>query len=351
MQYAYDSALCIAPSAGTFGSYSLSGTGILSIGADSSGVYVGGSTTASGGEGSLTVSGGQMTVAGTLEVWNSSGTKLTISGGTVSAGNTVNLATINVTGGSANLGPITGTGTLTVGDASATVTASGLQQSSVTITSTGQLTLTAGGPTNAVNSLLIDTGGVFDLTTTRLIVNYGSGADPVSTIYAYLKSGYNNGGWNGSGIISSSARSLTNGLRYGVGWADGKDGVVSGLSSGEIEIKYTLLGDANLDGTVNGSDFSILAANFGKGLTNWDQGNFLYGSSVNGSDFSALAANFGQGDSGTDATITPADIAALDSFAIANDLPLPAFASVPEPACVLLLSTAASAALVRRRRR
>jgi hypothetical protein len=38
-----------------------------------------------------------------------------------------------------------------------------------------------------------------------------------------------------------------------------------------------------------------VAANFGLGVTGWDEGNFLYGSSVNGSDFSVLAANFGQG--------------------------------------------------------
>ena len=122
-------------------------------------------------------------------------------------------------------------------------------------------------------------------------------------------------------------------------------------ASGRIEIKYTLLGDANLDGVVNGSDFSILAANFGLGNTNWDQGNFLYTSSVNGSDFSALAANFGQGDSGADVPVSQADIDALDSFAIANGLPLPTFAAVPEPASAALLLVAASGLFLPRRRR
>ena len=62
---------------------------------------------------------------------------------------------------------------------------------------------------------------------------------------------------------------------------------------------YTLLGDANLDGLVNGSDFNILAANFNQG--------------VSGADASA------------------GDIAALDAFAVANGLSLPT-SSVPEPA-------------------
>ena len=152
--------LYVAAGSGSTGLYSLSGTGTLTV---SYGAFVGGTSSAAGGSGTLNVSGGQMTDSGTLKVWNTSGTHVTISGGTVSAANTVNLATINVTGGSANLGAVTGTGTLNVGDASASVTASGLQQSSVTITPTGQLTLTAGGATNAVNSLVIDSGGVFDL--------------------------------------------------------------------------------------------------------------------------------------------------------------------------------------------
>ncbi len=87
------------------------------------------------------------------------------------------------------------------------------------------------------------------------------------------------------------------------------------------------------------------------GVTKWDQGNFLYGSSVNGSDFSALAANFGQGDSGASVAVSPSDTAALDAFAIANGLPFPTFAAVPEPAMGGLLLTATIGSLLRRRRR
>jgi autotransporter-associated beta strand protein len=197
-----------------------------------------------------------------------------------------------------------------------------------------------------MSSLSIYGSGVLDVTNNQMILTYGS-SDPVSTIAGYIKSGCNNGQWNGAGIISSSARTLTGGLQYAVGWADGKDKVVSGLSSGQIELKYTLLGDANLDGAVNGADFSILAANFGLGTTNWDQGNFLFTSAVNGSDFSALAADFGQNDNGVVAAVAPAEIAALDAFAAANGLPLPA---VPEPAAARVLALASVAALRSRRR-
>jgi PEP-CTERM motif len=200
--------------------------------------------------------------------------------------------------------------------------------------------------------LSISGKGVLDITNNHVILTYGS-SDPILMILGDLETGYNNGSWNGPGIISSTAQTPKNGLKYGIGWADGADGTgnVAGLTSGEIELKYTLLGDANLDGTVNGTDFSILAANFGLGVTNWDQGNFFYGSSVNGSDFSALAANFGQGDNGAAVSVSEADTAALDAFAAANDLPAPSFAVVPEPASIAMLTLAAAGIMARRRRK
>jgi len=211
----------------------------------------------------------------------------------------------------------------------------------------GKVTVTPGAGPVTFSSLSISSGGVLDVSNNHIFVTYGS-SDPISTIAGYIETGYNGGHWNGSGIISSVAQNPTLGLNYGLGWADGKDKIVAGLSTGEIEIKYTLLGDANLDGVVNGSDFSILAANFGQGVTNWDQGNFLFTPAVNGSDFSALATNFGQGDSGAAASVSAADIAALDSFAVANGLPLPVIRAVPEPGAISLIAVG-TGLLVRRR--
>jgi hypothetical protein len=145
-----------------------------------------------------------------------------------------------------------------------------------------------------------------------------------------------------------SFTATANSSSYGLGYADSADpGNPANLSSGTIEIKYTLLGDANLDGVVNAIDFGILAANFNKGVSRWDQGDFNYDNVVNAIDFGQLAANFNKGASGTSIGPGPLSDPALVAFAEANGL----IADVPEPASMGLFVTAMLATLARRRRR
>ena len=119
----------------------------------------------------------------------------------------------------------------------------------------------------------------------------------------------------------------------------------AGLSSNQIEFKYTLYGDTNLDGIVNSVDFGNLAANFGKSGKVWDQGDFNYDGVVNSIDFGNLAANFGKSASGADITLPSADWAAVDAFAAANGLT----SDVPEPGSAALALMVGMGILARRR--
>src|SRR5688572_17576932 len=57
---------------------------------------------------------------------------------------------------------------------------------------------------------------------------------------------------------------------------------------------FVLAGDLNRDRAVNGTDFALLAGNFGKAGMSYAQGDSNADGSVNGSDFAILAGNFGK---------------------------------------------------------
>jgi len=303
---------------------------------------------------SLTWSGGTLNVVstGTLSIAQTSGT-VSVSPGSalnIAAGSSVhvggsvdpftdsthsgnhvtikNNGTFTVAGLNSTIAGITGGGTLVVGDGVVTNT----------------LALATNSGQSTVDSLSILGNSSLDIGNNSLIIDYGSGADPIASIEADISSGYHIGPWTGPGIDSSAAH--TSYGSYGVGYADSADpGNPAGLSSGAIEIMYTLLGDANLDGKVNGADFTLMATNFNDSGRTWDEGDFNYDGDVNGSDFVILTDNFNQ--YASQSATSAADLSALDAFAQANGINLTA---VPEPACATIILLTAAGALARRRR-
>jgi hypothetical protein len=69
----------------------------------------------------------------------------------------------------------------------------------------------------------------------------------------------------------------------GPGGVDGEP-----VNTSDVEVRYTYYGDANLDGHVDGSDYSRIDNGFLHHLTGWSNGDFNYDNVVNGSDYTLI---------------------------------------------------------------
>jgi hypothetical protein len=226
------------------------------------------------------------------------------------------------------------------------------------ITLASGATVTVADPASAANRQLIVTSditfagttgnwaGEFDLGVNDLDLPAGSLADVTNQIKQGLTTG------SSTGLISSVALADTthfatlgvisntagNGnALYGSTTALGEfDGISPGVNA--VLVKYTFLGDANLDGTVNAADFALINAGFTGHLTGWYNGDFNYDGTVDGSDYTLIDDAFNNQGGAPNST---AEIATPTTQ-------LAASAAVPEPAMVGLLACAAG--VLRRRR-
>ena len=163
---------------------------------------------------------------------------------------------------------------------------------SLTIKNTGSLNVQHNSPAviSTASAIAIAPMGRLDLSDNALYISYAGQNDPIAAIRSYITSGYNHGAWNGPGIITSNADAT-----HALGFGDSADGALAGAPANTVEIKWTRIGDVNLDGTVNFSDVLALIQHYGSGQgnANWDQGDMNYDGSVTFPDVLALVQNYG----------------------------------------------------------
>ena len=160
-------------------------------------------------------------------------------------------------------------------------------------------------------------------------------ADPAQTLKGVrdqILSGHHAGAWDGPGITSASAAAdPTTAVGYAVAAAPGTFLGVPVLA-GDILVRHTKSGDANLDATVNFADLLALAKNYNTSAKYWFHGDFNYDGTVNFADLLSLAKNYNQS--------LPADPVPGAPATFVQDLAA-AFAQVPEPSTALFALAAA----------
>jgi autotransporter-associated beta strand protein len=184
--------------------------------------------------------------------------------------------------------------------------------------------------------------GLLDLTTNDLITPSGT----LSTITAQIKQGLA----GTIGITSSTATAdTTHRTALGVILNDNNGTPIyqtfdgASVVDGDVLVKYTWYGDADLNGTINAADYQLIDNGFNKQLTGWFNGDFNDDGVINGDDYALIDNAFNTQGSTTFTTDSagPTEMIAADTAQI----------SIPEPTAIVLLSIASLGLLPRKRRR
>ena len=121
-------------------------------------------------------------------------------------------------------------------------------------------------------------------------------------ITALISAGYNGGGWDGSGIVTSESNALTGlttlapvSAAHVLGLEQGQTGLWHGetVSADDVLIKYTYGGDSNFDGKLDADDygtidFNVLLPGVVDGYYN---GDFNFDGKVDADDYGVIDFN------------------------------------------------------------
>ena len=234
---------------------------------------------------------------------------------------------------------------------------------------TVQIAAQAGGSANTVvvraNAVTLSGttgswGGLIDLTNNDLRIHSASLYDVTNQV----ATGFAGGTWNGPNGITSSLAAADSRHLTAVGVLlnnDGSGNTIYGTPTGagtnlglfdgvnvqlnDVLVKYTYYGDANLDGAVDGSDYTLIDHGFASAgtLMGWQNGDFNYDGKIDGSDYTLIDNAFNT--QGSTLGTNPTAVIASTALQFAGGS-----SAVPEPTTLGLLGLGAIGALTRRRR-
>jgi hypothetical protein len=157
--------------------------------------------------------------------------------------------------------------------------------------------------TSTLSSLALNANATLDLADYHLVIDYAPGNTPIAALDNLLLSGRNGGNWNGLGIITSEALAKLPSTRATLGIAEASDVVKFAgqqtalwrsqiVDASSVLISYTYVGDATLEGIINGDDYFMIDAHAGDANPGYAQGDFDFNTRVDADDYWLIDANY-----------------------------------------------------------
>ena len=211
--------------------------------------------------------------------------------------------------------------------------------------------------TSTFGNITMGAGGKLDIGDNKLVARTMA---PISTwngtayagVAGLIQSGYNGGGFDGNGIVTSQPDAQGSGALTGIacatatetGRAGGSFGGQS-VAAGDLLVMYTYAGDANLDGKINIDDYGQIDFNIGSPspVRSWFWGDFNYDGKINIDDYGIIDFNISR-QNGIYPTAASLASTGAGLSAVA------AVAAVPEPSLLAFCGLSLLAGRRRRRR-
>jgi hypothetical protein len=199
----------------------------------------------------------------------------------------VNNGTYFQSGGTAHtLGPITGTGTMTI--AVGNTAATRLVQGSLSLSGSSTLTIAPNSLFNSLNSLSITNTAVLNLTNNDLTIDYTG-----TSIIAVLIGLYSNDRVIANGSFGGLPTYLAISEAADLGLSEFNGQTIDDTT---VIAKFTYVGDGNLDGQVDALDYERIDLAIGNsGVFGTAQGDLNYDGNVDALDYEQVDLNIGNG--------------------------------------------------------
>jgi hypothetical protein len=202
-----------------------------------------------------------------------------------------------VAAGTTSIGGVTGSGTVAVSNAVFKVGHLQVTNLSVGPSATAHVNSGVAG-VSEISNLVVEPTGLLDIGAGGLVVHHADLAVLAAAVAAWYSGGARTGGGIGSSAAaaanSTTVAIVANTAVPGVAYFSNYGGI--SLTPTDLLLRYTYVGDLNLDGLLDGKDLARVLEGYSTGMTGWANGDVDYsGGPVTAADVQLVMSTLSAG--------------------------------------------------------